>query len=163
MAKLNSYKFIKKFITTSAIRNLNISELENDLVECLPESEPLYPTDEYTDKSVRFMSSEIIREKALLYLQEEIPHGLAVEINTFEESDNLIKIDANIITENSRHKQIIIGTNGAMLKKIGVASRADIEKLTHTKVMLNLFVKVRKDWKDDGSALQDLGFIKKDL
>lgn len=163
LAKLNEYKFIKKFITTSAYRRINIDELENDLVECLPEGEPFYPTDQYTDKSVRFMCQEIIREKALLYLQEEIPHGLAIEIRGFDESGNVIKIDADIVTENARHKSIIIGANGAMLKQIGISARKDIEKLTGQKVMLDLFVKVKKDWKDDSSVLSDLGFSKKDI
>ncbi len=163
LAKLNEYKFIKKFITTSAYRRINIDELENDLVECLPEGEPFYPTDQYTDKSVRFMCQEIIREKALLYLQEEIPHGLAIEIRGFDESGDVIKIDADIVTENARHKSIIIGANGAMLKQIGISARKDIEKLTGQKVMLDLFVKVKKDWKDDSSVLSDLGFSKKDI
>lgn len=162
LAKLNEYKFIKKFITTSAIRNLNIDELEQEILNVLPEGEAYYPVDEYTDKSVRFMCGEIIREKALLYLQEEIPHGLAIDIMTFEEGQNCVKINANIITESERHKQIIIGKNGEMLKQIGMASRRDIEELVGNKVMLELFVKVRKDWKNDMQALNDLGFNKKD-
>jgi len=161
--RLNGYKFVKKFITTSAIRGLNIEELENDLISVLPESEPFYPVDEYTDKSVRFMCQEIIREKALLFLQEEIPHGIAIDIVTFHDDNNLVKIDANIITESDRHKSIIIGKNGDMLKQIGRAARIDMEKLVGTKIMLDLFVKVRKDWKDDLSALVDLGFNKKDI
>ena len=161
--RLNGYKFVKKFITTSAIRGLNIEELEQDLVSVLPESEPFYPVDEYTDKSVRFMCQEIIREKALLFLQEEIPHGIAIDIVTFHDEKDLVKIDANIITESDRHKSIIIGKNGDMLKQIGRAARLDMEKLVGTKVMLDLFVKVRKDWKDDLSALIDLGFNKKDI
>lgn len=163
LSKLNEYKFIKKFLTTSAIRKLNISELENDLVECLPEGEAFYPTDQYTDKSLRFMCQEIIREKALLFLQEEIPHGIAIDINIFDEQDDFINIDANIVTENERHKSIIIGSKGVMLKQIGSSARRDIEELTGSKVMLNLFVKVKKDWKDDVSALSDFGFSKKDL
>ena len=163
LAKLNEFKFIKKFITTSAKIKINIEELEDELVKCLPKGEPYYPTDEYTDKSVRFMCQEIIREKALLYLQEEIPHGIAVEISTFEDGDKLVKINTNIITESSRHKQIIIGSNGSMLKRIGVSARSDIEKLVGKKVMLDLFVKVKKDWKDDSVALNDLGFSKKDI
>ena len=163
LAKLNEFKFIKKFITTSAKRKINIEELEDELVKCLPKGEPYYPTDEYTDKSVRFMCQEIIREKALLYVQEEIPHGIAVEISTFEDGDKLVKINTNIITESSRHKQIIIGSNGSMLKRIGVSARSDIEKLVGKKVMLDLFVKVKKDWKDDSVALNDLGFSKKDI
>lgn len=163
LAKLNEYKFVHKFVTTSALRNINVLELEKDLLTCLPEGVPYYPTDEYTDKSVRFMCQEIIREKALLFLQEEIPHGIAIEIMLFDESAKVIKLDANIITENIRHKQIIIGKDGAKLKQIGIASRRDIEELTGKKVMMNLFVKVKKDWKDDVSALADLGFSKKDI
>lgn len=163
LAKLNEYSFVKKFITTSANKNQNIDELERELISCMPEGEAYYPVDEYTDKSTRFMCSEIIRQKALLFLQEEIPHGLAIDITKFDESGISIKIDANIITESQRHKQIIIGTNGSMLKKIGTSAREEIEKLVGQKVMLELFVKVRKDWKDDGSILNDLGFSKKDI
>ena len=162
LAKLNEYKFIQKFITTSAIRNLNIEELENEILNILPEGVAYYPTDEYTDKSVRFMCGEIIREKALLFLQEEIPHGIAIDIMSFEESDSCVKLNVNIITESDRHKQIIIGKNGEMLKQIGIAARRDIEELVGTKAMIELFVKVRKDWKNDTLALNDLGFNKKD-
>ncbi|MBP3581720.1 MAG: KH domain-containing protein, partial [Clostridia bacterium] len=116
-----------------------------------------------TDKTTRFMCSEIIREKALLYLQEEIPHGIAIEIMTYEEGKNLVKINANIITESERHKQIIIGKKGEMLKQIGMAARRDIEALVDSKVMIDLFVKIRKDWKDDVIALNELGFSKKDI
>lgn len=162
LAKLNEYKFIKKFITTSAIRSLNIEELEKEILDVLPEGVAYYPTDEYTDKSVRFMCGEIIREKALLFLQEEIPHGIAIDIMSFEESESCVKLNVNIITESERHKQIIIGKNGEMLKQIGIASRRDIEELVGTKAMIELFVKVRKDWKNDVLALNDLGFNKKD-
>ena len=161
--KLNKYDFVKKFITTSARRGINVDELERELVDVMPEGEAYYPRDEYTDKSVRFMCQEIIREKALLFLQEEIPHGIAVEIVTFVDDPNCVKINANIVTESSRHKQIIIGSNGSMLKQIGTAARRDIEELTGTKVMIDLFVKVKKDWKDDSAALSELGFNKKDI
>lgn len=163
LSKLNEFLFVKKFITTSAIRGINIEELEKDLVDCLQEGPAFYPTNEYTDKSTRFLCSEMIREKALLYLQEEIPHGIAIDIMTFEEGKKVVKINANIITESERHKQIIIGKNGSMIKHIGMQARQDIEKLTGAKVMLDLFVKVRKDWKDDAVALADLGFSKKDI
>ena len=163
LAKLNEYTFVKKFITTSAIRNINIDELEKELLDCLSEGEAYYPVDQYTDKTTRFMCSEIIREKALLYLQEEIPHGIAIEIMTYEEGRDLVKINANIITESDRHKQIIIGKKGEMLKQIGIAARKDIEALVGSKVMIDLFVKIRKDWKDDTIALSELGFSKKDI
>lgn len=162
LSKLNEYKFVEKFITTSAHRNLNVKELEDEILKILPDAEAYYPTDEYTDKSIRFMSGEIIREKALLFLQEEIPHGLAIDIVSFEETGACVKLNVNIITESERHKQIIIGKNGEMLKQIGIAARRDIENLVGTKVMLDLFVKVRKDWKNDVLALNDLGFNKKD-
>lgn len=161
--KLNKYSFVKKFITTSAIRKINIEELEKELIDCLPEGDAFYPVDQYTDKSTRFMCQEIIREKALLFLQEEIPHGIAVEIVSFEEDDRIVKINANIVTESDRHKQIIIGKKGEMLKQIGMSARHDIEKLVDAKVMIDLFVKVKKDWKDDSLALNDLGFNKKDI
>lgn len=161
--KLNKYEFVKKFITTSAVRKINIDELLKEIVDCLPEGVPYYPQDEYTDKSVRFMCQEIIREKALLYLQAEIPHGIAIDIMTFSETKKLVKIDANLITESARHKQIIIGAGGVMLKQIGMAARLDIEKLVGKKVMIDLFVKVKPDWKDDMSALIDFGFNKKDI
>ncbi len=163
LAKLNEFKFVKKFLTTSAVRKINIEELEREIVACLPEGPAFYPTNEYTDKSLRFLCSEIIREKALLFLQEEIPHGIAIDIMTFQESKKVIKINANIVTESDRHKQIIIGKNGEMIKHIGMQARRDIENLTGSKVMLDLFVKVKKDWKDDASALADLGFSKKDI
>ena len=161
--KLNKYEFVKKFITTSAVRKINIDELLKEIVDCLPEGVPYYPQDEYTDKSVRFMCQEIIREKALLYLQAEIPHGIAIGIMSFSETKKLVKIDANLITESARHKQIIIGAGGVMLKQIGMAARLDIEKLVGKKVMIDLFVKVKPDWKDDMSALIDFGFNKKDI
>lgn len=163
LAKLNQYQFVKKFITTSAIRSINLDELEKDLVDCLPDGPPYYPVDQYTDKSTRFMCGEIIREKALLFLQEEIPHGLAVDIMSFDESAKIVKLDVNLVTDNERHKQIIIGKNGEMLKQIGTSARREIEELVQKKVMLELFVKVKKDWKDDTNALIDLGFSKKDI
>lgn len=163
LAKLNEYKFVTKFFTTSAIRNINVKELEDALVSCLSEGPAYYPQNQYTDKSTRFMCSEIIREKALLFLQEEIPHGIAVDIMQFDEKAKVVKIDVNLVTENERHKQIIIGRNGEMLKQIGSSARKDIEELIQKKVMIDLFVKVKKDWKNDMLALKDLGFSKKDI
>ena len=163
LAKLNDYKFVTKFFTTSAIRNINVKELEDALVSCLSEGPAYYPQNQYTDKSTRFMCSEIIREKALLFLQEEIPHGIAVDIMQFDEKAKVVKIDVNLVTENERHKQIIIGRNGEMLKQIGSSARRDIEELIQKKVMIDLFVKVKKDWKNDLLALKDLGFSKKDI
>jgi len=163
LAKLNEFKFVQKFITLSALRQKNVEELTKSILEVLPEGPAYYPTDQYTDKNLRFMVSEIIREKALLFLQEEIPHGLAVEIITFKELSNLIKISAEVICESERHKAIIIGSKGSMLKKIGTSARSEIEKLTTSPVMLELFVKVKPGWKQDKKMLADLGYDIKDI
>lgn len=163
LAKLNEFKFVQKFITLSALRQKNVDELTKSILEVLPEGPAYYPTDQYTDRNLRFMVSEIIREKALLFLQEEIPHGLAVEIITFKETPNLVKISAEVICESERHKAIIIGSKGSMLKKIGTSARGEIEKLTTSPVMLELFVKVKPGWKQDKKMLADLGYDIKDI
>ena len=103
------------------------------------------------------MVAEIIREKALWLLQNEIPHGIGVEIAKFEEG-GVVKIDADIICEKQTHKQIIIGAGGEMLKNIGTKSRLDIEKLVGKKVYLNLFIKVRKDWRNNSYYVNYLGY-----
>ena len=136
--------------------------MEREILNVLPDGVAMFPSDIYTDKSSKFIASEVVREKSLLFLQEEIPHGIAIDIVSFEESDRCVKINVNIVTESERHKQIIIGKNGEMLKQIGIAARRDIEDLVGTKANIDLFVKVRKDWKNDVLALNDLGFNKKD-
>ena len=163
LAKLNEYKFVKKFITLSALRKRNIEELVSTLLEELPEGPAYYERDIFTDKNLRFMVSEIIREKALLFLQEEIPHGLAVDIIVYKENKTNIKISAEIICESDRHKQIIIGKGGVMLKKIGTSAREEIEKLTDSAVMLELFVKVKPGWKENKNLLSELGYNIKDI
>ena len=163
LAKLNEFQFVKEFLVISALKKRNLQEIERAILNVLPEGPAYYPTDQYTDKNLRFMTAEIIREKALLFLQEEIPHGIAIDIMSFKEGKKLIQVDANIICESERHKQIIIGKNGAMLKKIGTSAREEIEKLVDNKVLLELFVKVREDWKENKSALSDLGYNLKEF
>jgi len=163
LAKLNEFKFVQKFFTISALRKRNLDELEKAILTILPEGPAYYPRDQYTDRNFRFMASEIIREKALLFLQEEIPHGIAVEISIYNEGKSLTKISANIICESDRHKQIIIGKGGAMLKTIGTSAREEIEKLTGEKVMLELFVKVKPGWREDRKALEELGYDLRDI
>ena len=121
-----------------------------------------FDDDAYTDKSVKFLASEIIREKALWLLQAELPHGIAIEITSFKEGE-IYEIDADIITEKASHKQIIIGKNGAMLKNIGTKARLDIEKLVGHRVMLKLFVKVREDWRDSSGSVKSFGYDAQDL
>lgn len=163
LAKLNQYQFVKQFVVISALKKRNLEEIDRAVLSVLPEGPAYYPRDQYTDKNFRFMTAEIIREKALLFLQEEIPHGIAVEIESYKETKTLVKIGALIICESERHKQIIIGMRGAMLKKIGTSAREDIERLTGEKVMLELFVKVREGWKQDKNALEEFGYNIKDI
>ncbi len=163
LAKLNEFKFVKEFISVSAKTGKGITELKDTIIKYLPEGEFLFDEGEVTDKSVKFISAEIIREKALLYLQQEIPHGIAVDIPKFTEKENLVTIDADIIASKPNHKQIIIGKNGEMLKKIGSSARVEIENMLDKKVLLNLFVKVKENWQDSLSSLHDFGYDKKDI
>lgn len=163
LERLNNYKFVSEFISISAKTGKNLSELKEKIKEKLPVGEFMFEEGAITDKSVKFISAEIIREKALLYLQQEIPHGIAVDIPKFSETDKKVSIDADIIACKDNHKQIIIGKKGEMLKTIGTSARAEIEELVGKKVMLNLFVKVKENWQDNLSSLNDFGYNKKDI
>ena len=116
-----------------------------------------FSDDVFTDKTERFLVSEIIREKALWLLQDEIPHGIAVDIIEYKE-DDVYDISADIVCEKTGHKTIIIGKKGEMLKKIGTSAREDIEKLVGHKVMLRLFVKVRDNWRNNNLYIKNLGY-----
>ena len=141
----------------------NVDELISKIVSYLPDGEFLFDKEDITDRPIKFLTAEIIREKALLYLQDEIPHGIAVEIMSFKEGKKLTMIEADVIATKENHKQIIIGKKGEMLKKIGSSARSEIEELVGTKVNLNLFVKVKENWQDNMANLRDLGYDKKDL
>lgn len=147
-------------IPVSALRNDGIAALREEILKHFDEGEPFYPTDIYADSTLREMSAEIIREKLLRLLDREVPHGTAVEIESMQEGDTLTKIKAVIYCEKSSHKPIIIGKKGETIKRIGSYARADIEKLLGTQVFLELWVKVREDWRNHGSALKELGYTK---
>jgi GTP-binding protein Era len=141
-----------------------MDEVINSIMRELPEGPLYYDEETVTQENMRDIAAEIIREKALRALNEEVPHGIAVVIDTFKErSDDLTAIEASIITEKESHKGIIIGKGGAMLKKIGTDARRDIEEMTGTRVFLKLFVKVRKNWRDSESDLRDYGYDRKKL
>ena len=152
---------------------LPISALNNDGVELvleeidkyLVESEFFFPEDMITDQPERQIAAELIREKTLRLLMDEIPHGIGVAIEEYNEqkSKNLISIRAEIFCEKESHKRIIIGKNGEMIKKIGTYAREDLEKFLETKIYLDLWVKVKKDWRDKQSILSNLGYNEKDL
>lgn len=151
-------------VPTSAEKHTNLEPLLDEIFQALPEGEEYYPEDLYTDRPIRFIVAEIIREKALKFLQEEIPHGIGIEITAFEERDDgLIRVNADIITERDNHKAIIIGKGGETLKRIATAARIEIEKLLDQRVFLKLWVKVKSGWREDSAMLNLLGYNKKDL
>lgn len=150
-----------EIIPISASSGKNVGVLLDLMKKHLPEGPRYYPPDILSDVKEKFIAAEIIREKALRLLDKEIPHGIAVEITRMKErEDGILDIDADIITEKESHKPIIIGKNGAMLKKIGSYSREDMEKFYQSKVNLKVFVKIRKDWRDNQTFLNQLGYRK---
>ena len=166
LAKLNEIDFLKDIIPISSHKNRNIDVLIQSILKLLPNSSPEdapYEIDMYTDKSVRFIAGEMVREKVLLNLQDEIPHGVAVVVYQFEEDEAVANISADIICDKDSHKSIIIGSKGQMLKKIGIDARKDIEKMLGKHVVLNLFVKVRNNWKNNLAILQEIGYNNNDI
>lgn len=145
----------------SALTGENVSLLIEKILKFIPSSKTknfLYDADEVTDKPVKFIISEYIRESALKQLKKEIPHGIAVVVTKFEETPKIANIEAEIVCEKPNHKGIIIGKGGATLKAIGIESRANAEQLLGKKVMLSLFVKVEEGWKDKPNKLTGLGY-----
>lgn len=147
-------------IPISAVRGDNLNILRGAIVDKLPEGPQYFPDDMVTDHPERFIVSEIVREKALNLLDQEVPHGIAVEVEQMEEDEgsNLIKINANLYCEKESHKRIIIGKGGGMLKRIGTLARVDLENLFGCKIYLNLWVKVKKDWRDVQGSLHIFGY-----
>jgi len=145
-------------VPISAKQGQQLDELERSIAAQLPESEPLYPDDQITDRSVRFLASEIIREKLVRLLGDELPYATSVEIEKFDEETTLVKIYAVIWVERDNQKAIVIGKEGAKLKRIGQEARVDLEKLLEKKVYLKTWVKVKRGWADDERALQQLGY-----
>ena len=147
-------------IPISAKHRDGVKELRAEILKHFDEGEPFYDTEIYADTTVRQMCEEIIREKILRLLDREVPHGTAVEIEQMQEGDDITKIKAVIYCEKSSHKPIIIGKKGEAIKRIGSYARADIEKLLDCQVYLELWVKVREDWRNKGTALKELGYTK---
>ena len=158
------YEF-DEIIPISALRNRNTGDIMNCIFKYLPYGPQYYDEDTVTDQPVRQIAAEIIREKSLHALDAEIPHGIAVAIDRMKDrgSGNLIDIDATIICEKDSHKGIIIGKQGAMLKKIGSNARYELEKMLDSKVNLKLWVKVKRDWRDSDFLIKNFGYDKKEL
>ncbi|WP_300410979.1 GTPase Era [uncultured Alcanivorax sp.] len=145
-------------VPVSALREQNLEALEKALVERLPEGEFWYDEDQLTDRSLRFMAAEIIREKVVRQLGQELPHQVSVEVEMWEDGPRITEISAAILVERRGQKKILIGDGGDRIKQIGTQAREDIERLIERKVMLNLWVKIKAGWSDDARALRSLGY-----
>ena len=159
---INAYKDVCEFaeiVPVSALKNQNTDRLVEQIFKYLPYGPQFYDEDTVTDQPMRQIAAELVREKALRLLDQEIPHGIAVTIEKMSERPNgLMDIDATIICERESHKGIIIGKGGAMLQRIGSAARRELEKMLETKVNLQLWVKVRKEWRDSELLMKNYGY-----
>ncbi len=154
----DNLKVFDEIYGISAINSKNIDVLLTKIKEILPEGPAFFPKDIITDQHERLLISEIIREKTLLYLEDEIPHGIAIDILSITDVNDLISIKAEIYCEKKSHKGIIIGKEGRKLKGIGKSSRLEIEGLFGAKVYLELFVKVRENWRENNTILKNFGY-----
>lgn len=145
-------------VPVSALKGHNVSRLQELVAARLPFSPPFFPEDQITDRSPRFLAAEIVREKIMRQLGDEVPYELTVEIEEFKEEGKLRRISALILVEREGQKAIVIGDGGQRLKRIGMEARQDMEKLFDSKVMLSLWVKVKGGWSDDERALKSLGY-----
>ena len=159
MNQLSALFNFSEIIPASALGGHNLDRLEKAVKSCLPQGQFLFPKDQFTDRSMRFFASELIREKITRQLGDELPYDITVEIEKFTEEEAFIDIHGLILIDRSGQKKIIIGKNGARLKTIGIAAREDMEEAFACKVMLRLWVKVRSGWADDERALQSLGYM----
>lgn len=159
LQRYSSFMNFDEIIPISAKRDKNIDTLQQLMIKYIPEGPKYYPEDMITDQQERFVISEIIREKALKLLSEEVPHGIAVEILSMKKNDNgTYHIDANLLCEKNTHKGIIIGKGGKMLKRISTYARQDMEKFLGSKVNLKIWIKVKKEWRDSKFMLKELGY-----
>ena len=152
----------EEIVPVSALKRDNLEELIKCIMRYLPYGPAFFDEDTITDQPERQIVAELIREKALRRLEEEIPHGIAVTIERMKRRRNIVDIEATIICEKDSHKGIIIGKQGSMLKKIGTDARADIEDMLGSQVNLQLWVKVKKDWRDSDFLLKNFGYNPKD-
>ncbi|MDT8282692.1 MAG: GTPase Era [Gammaproteobacteria bacterium] len=158
MSKLSSHYNFAEVIPVSAINGMNVDVLEQKVTALLPENIHIYPGDQVTDRSMRFLSAEIIREKLIRELGQELPYTSTVDIDKYIEDPDMVRIHATIYVESAGQKAIIIGKKGARLKSIGTAARQDISKMAGSKVYINLWVKVREGWSNDERSLRGLGY-----
>jgi GTP-binding protein Era len=148
-------------VMISALKQTNLEGLLEEIISRLPQGAALFPEDQITDQYERDIAADLVREAALFYLRDEVPHGISIRIDEFTEREEAgAYIAATLFVEKESHKPIVIGQGGAMLKKIGSAARLEIEKMTGRKVFLQLHVKVQKNWRDDEKSLHNFGYKK---
>lgn len=145
-------------LPVSALRRHNVAELEQEILSFLPESDYFFPEEQITDRSQRFLAAEIVREKIMRQLGDELPYAVTVEIEDFSVEERILHIAAVIFVERKGQKKILIGDKGSRLRSIGTDARRDMELLFDSKVMLRLWVKVKSGWSDDERALRSLGY-----
>lgn len=158
IAALSAKRHFEEVVPVSALRGHNLKPLHELVSRFLPFAPPFYAEDQITDRSQRFLAAELIREKVMRQLGDEIPYDLTVQIDSFKEEVRLLRIDSTIYVERPGQKAIVIGDGGQRLKLIGREARLDMEKLFDRKVMLTLWVKVKGGWSDDERALKSLGY-----
>ncbi|NCA92664.1 GTPase Era [bacterium] len=163
LSELNKLQNVKAIVPVSALRGRNIEPLKAEIKKLLKDNIKYFAEDQYTDKNMRFMTAEIIREKALRLLDKEVPYGIGIDVREYSyvEGKNMIEINADIICEKAAHKPIILGKGGSMIKKISTYARQDIEAMTGSKVFIKLFVRVKDDWRTSDSIMKDLGYDNK--
>jgi GTP-binding protein Era len=156
IAQFQSLHDFKEIVPISALKKKGLDELLSCVVKALPNGPRYFPEDQITDQPVRFMAAELIREHVLMQTHEEVPHAVSVLIEQFEESPRMTRIAAVIFCEREGQKAILLGKGGQMLKKIGTASRLDIEKMIGTRAFLELFVKIKAGWRDSRTFVEEL-------
>lgn len=152
-----TYPFVD-IVPVSALRGINLETLEQVIRQHLPEQDAIYPEDQITDRPERFFAAEIIREKLLHRLSQELPHALTVQIELFRNERHMTRIHATIWVERESQKPIVVGKGGQVLKRVGEEARHDLEQLLERKVFINLWVKVKDGWSDNERTLQGLGY-----
>ncbi|WP_366945995.1 GTPase Era [Mesotoga sp.] len=154
---------IRRTFLISAKKGDGVEELLETIFDFLPEGKMLFPEDLITDRSSRFMASEVIREKVLQNTRQEIPHSVGVVVQEFSDEGNILKIRADVIVERSSQKPIILGKGGSMIKTIGTEARKDLEYIFDQKIFLDLFVKVREKWRDKDTLIQEFTNLRDEL
>jgi len=158
MDKMAKRESLAEIVPVSALKGQYLESIEQVVKQYLPRGEFLYPSDQVTDRSTRFITAEIVREKITRQVGDELPYDVAVEVEKFSDEGKLITIEVLILIDKEGQKQILIGKNGARLKSIGTAARIDLERFLEKKIMLNLWVKVKSGWADNARAIKSLGY-----